>query len=129
MRRDVEHPDAYLALGIAHRDLRKIDNAVHFFQAAQRLSPNSYEAFYEEGRVESDRNRHARAIRALERAVALSDQIPQMSIKLDALRRLGRAYKEAGNRGAARETLQRFLDLAPRSEPARAEVERMMRSL
>lgn len=121
--------DVFLAMGIAHRDLRKPKKAVGFFRRAQSKAPGSYVAFYEEGRIASNHNRHDQVIRSMDRALAANAPAMPARMRLDALRRLGRAYIETRNFNRAEEVLSRYLIEAPRDDAGRGAVMRMMESL
>lgn len=121
--------DVFLAMGIAHRDLRKAKKAVAFFKRAQAKAPHSFVAFYEEGRIASNHNQHAQVIRSLSKALAANSPAMPARLRLDALRRLGRSHIESGDSNRAEEALSRYLIEAPRNDPGRAAVMRMMDSL
>lgn len=129
LRKGHSSEDVFLAMGIAHRDLRKAKKAVAFFKRAQAKAPRSFVAFYEEGRIASNHNQHVQVIRSLNKALAASSPAMPARLRLDALRRLGRSHLESGDPNRAEEALSRYLIEAPRDDPGRAAVMRMMESL
>jgi len=122
-----EHPSAWLALGLAYRDLGKYDEAIRAFRKAGELDPTLAEAYYNEGRLHNDRNQHAQTIHALNQGIkaAQSDEswLPQ------AYRILGRAHMELGQKGDARAAYEKYLEIAPANAPGRTEVLRKLRDL
>lgn len=129
LRQHKNEAGAYLAMGIAHRDLRQFDVALRYFRQAQRLAPGHYRGFYEEGRIVNNRNQHRDAIRALERALDAQSPALPFNFRLDALRRLGTSYVSVNDRAHAQATLERFLVEAPSNDPAIPSVRRLLRSL
>ena len=119
--------EAYVALGRAYRDLGRIDDAVAAFRKARLVDPSLKEAAYWEGRILAERNKHAAAVVALERAVRGTDTSrPWVPL---AYRLLGRSYAELGKRGLARKAYETFLSIAPPNDPGRAEATRRLRDL
>jgi tetratricopeptide (TPR) repeat protein len=120
-------PGAWLALGLAHRDLGKPDLAIRDLQKATTLDPTLGEAFYQLGRLHNDRNAHAQTIAALAAAVGKAREgeswVPQ------AYRMLGRAYAASGRGGEAKDAYTRYLQIAPPNAPGRAEVQRQLAEL
>jgi tetratricopeptide (TPR) repeat protein len=123
------YPYAYLAIGIAHRDLGKRDQAVGEFQRARELDPTLFEAYYEEGRILNDSNKHASAASALQAGLdnAKANALPRQLE--DAWRRLGDSYFELGRKADAKTAFEEYLALAAPNAPGRAEVMRQMKSL
>ncbi|RMH00611.1 MAG: tetratricopeptide repeat protein [Deltaproteobacteria bacterium] len=118
---------AYVALGRAYRDLGRIEDAVAAFRKARKLDPTLREAAYWEGRILSERNKHAAAVVALERAVqGADDRQPWLPL---AYRLLGRSYAELGKRSLARKAYEKFLAIADPKDPGRAEATRRLRDL
>ncbi|MFV8750580.1 tetratricopeptide repeat protein [Nannocystaceae bacterium ST9] len=123
------YPYAYLAIGIAHRDLSKRDQAVGEFQRARELDPTLFEAYYEEGRILNDRNKHSAAAAALQAGIDKAKDNAQPRQLEDAWRRLGESYYELGKRADAKKAFEEYLKVASPSAPGRAEVQRLMRDL
>ena len=124
------YPYAYLAIGIAHRDLNKRDQAVGEFQRARELDPTLFEAYYEEGRILNDRNKHSGAVAALQAGLDnAKDYAPQPRQVEDAWRRLGDSYYELGRRPEAKTAFEEYLKIAAPNAAGRAEVQRLMRNL
>lgn len=121
------HPRAQLAAGMAYRDLGQFDKAARAFRKASKLDPSLREASFWEGRLYAERNKNKAAVGALSRAVqGAPDDAPWLPL---AYRLLGRAHAENGQRALARKAYERFLQLAPPSDPGRAEAERRLRDL
>jgi tetratricopeptide (TPR) repeat protein len=120
-------PAAWVGIGLARRDLGQADAAVQAFHKAAELDPTLREASYWEGRTLAERNDHARAIVALERAVA--GDPPDAPWLAFAYRMLGRSAATLGKSPAARRALEAYLRLAPAGDPGRAEAQRLLRDL
>jgi tetratricopeptide (TPR) repeat protein len=123
------YPYAYLAIGLAHRDLGKRDQAVGEFQRARELDPTLFEAYYEEGRILNDRNKHAGAAEALQAGLDKAKANAQPRQLEDAWRRLGDSYYELGRRADAKTAFEEYLKVAAPDAAGRAEVQRLMRDL
>jgi tetratricopeptide (TPR) repeat protein len=123
------YPYAYLAIGIAHRDLGKRDQAVGEFQRARELDPTLFEAYYEEGRILNDRNKHSEAAAALKAGLDKAKDHAQPRQLEDAWRRLGDSYYELGRRADAKAAFEEYLKVAPPNAAGRAEVQRIMKEL
>jgi tetratricopeptide (TPR) repeat protein len=123
------YPYAFLALGLAHKDLGRRDLAIADFQKAQALDPTLFEAFYQEGRIHNDQNHHGPAVKALQAAIDNAKQNATERALIDTYRRLGDSYAELGRRSEARAALEEYMKLAPASAPGRREVERLLREL
>ncbi len=123
------YPYAYLAIGIAHRDLGKRDQAVGELQRARELDPTLFEAYYEEGRIHNDRNKHAAAASTLQAGIDNAKDHAQPRQLEDAWRRLGDSYYELGRKADAKKAFEEYLKLAAPSAPGRKEVQRLMRDL
>jgi tetratricopeptide (TPR) repeat protein len=124
-----DYPYAWLALGLAQRDLNKPEAAVASFQKAQQYDPTLFEAYYQEGRIHNDQNQHSAAVKALQAGVDKAKDNAQEHQLVDAWRRLGESYYELGRRGEAKDALERYMELAPASAAGRREVERLLRDL
>ena len=124
-----DYPYAYLALGLAQRDLNQRELAVASFRKAQRYDPTLFEAYYQEGRIHSDKNRHAAAVKALQTGVDKAAELAAGRQLLDAWRRLGESYVELGRRAEAKRALDEYMKLAPPNAAGRREVERLLRDL
>lgn len=120
-----QFPRACLNLGLAQRDLGKFDNALTSLGRATTLDDKLYKAYYLEGRIHADRNRHAKAIAAFEKAVDTGAKDEQWYV--DAWMSLGRAQSKGGKKGAAKASFKKFLELAPAEHPSRTEAERQLR--
>jgi len=120
-------PGAYLALGLAQRDLGRASEAIRSFDRAAALDPKLGAAFYWSGRMHDDRNEHAQTIRETTKALEVANEsepwIPQ------AYRTLGRAHKELGHKAEARAAFRRYLTVAPNNAAGRSEVQRLLRDL
>ena len=123
------YPYAYLALGLAHKDLGRRDLAITDFQKAESLDATLFEAFYQEGRIHNDQNKHAAAVKALQAGIDGAKQNATERALMDAYRRLGESYAELGRRGEARTALEEYMALAPANAAGRREVERLLRDL
>ncbi|MCA9699448.1 MAG: tetratricopeptide repeat protein, partial [Myxococcales bacterium] len=106
------YPYAYLALGLAHRDLGKRDLAVKEFKKARELDPTLFEAYYQEGRIHNDGNKHSAAVAALQEGMDKAIANAQERELIDAWRRLGESYYEIGRRADAKKALEEYLKLA-----------------
>ena len=123
------YPYAYLALGLAHKDLGKRELAITDFQKAQQLDPTLFEAFYQEGRIHNDQNKHAAAVKALQAGIdGAKDNATERAL-IDTYRRLGESYKQLGHRADAKSALQEYMKLAPQNAAGRREAERLLRDL
>ncbi len=123
------YPYAYLAIGLAHRDLGKRDQAIGEFQRAHELDPTLFEAYYEEGRILNDRNKHSSAVTALQAGLDKAKANAQPRQLEDAWRRLGESYHELGRRADAKLAFEQYLEIAAPNAAGRAEVQRIMRGL
>jgi tetratricopeptide (TPR) repeat protein len=123
-----EYAYARVALGRAKNDLGKRDEAVAEFKKAQQLDPKLFEAFYWEGRLQSDRTKHAAAVKALTRATEVSLG-NEGSYLVDAYRRLGDGHKAMGKASKAKAAYGKYLELAPAGAPGRAAVQREIQGL
>lgn len=123
------YPYAYLALGLARKDLGKRDQAIADFQKAQSLDPTLFEAFYQEGRIHNDQNHHGQAVKALQAALDNAKDNATERALMDTYRRLGDSYAELGRRAEARNALEEYMRMAPVNAPGRREVERLLREL
>ncbi|HVI03903.1 MAG TPA: tetratricopeptide repeat protein, partial [Enhygromyxa sp.] len=124
-----DYPYAWLAIGLAQRDLNQRVAAVASFQKAQQFDPSLFEAYYQEGRIHNDQNQHSAAVKALQAGVDKALENAQEHQLLDAWRRLGESYYELGRRSEAKTALEEYLKLAPASAAGRREVERLLRDL
>jgi tetratricopeptide (TPR) repeat protein len=124
-----DYPYAYLALGLAQRDLGKRDLAVTNFQKAHQYGPDLFEAYYQEGRIHHDQNRHGPAVKALQAGIDKAIEHAQEQQLIDAWRRLGESYHALGRRPEAKKALGEYLKLAPPGAAGRREVERLLRDL
>jgi len=122
-----DFPYAYTAQGLARRDLGKSDAAVSSFRKATELDPDNFEAYYWEGRLHNDRNKHSQAARALSKAVESGKA--GMTYFDDAHRRLGEAYESLGRGADAKKAYQKYLEIAAADAPGRAAVERRLSRL
>jgi tetratricopeptide (TPR) repeat protein len=123
------YPYAYLALGLAHKDMGKRDLAITDFQKAQQLDATLFEAFYQEGRIHNDLNKHGPAVKALQAAIDNAKANATERALVDAYRRLGESYFELNRRAEAKAALNEYLNLAPANAAGRSEVERLLRGL
>ncbi|PRP90611.1 tetratricopeptide repeat protein [Enhygromyxa salina] len=123
------YPYAYLALGLAHKDMGKRDLAISDFKKAQQLDSTLFEAFYQEGRIHNDQNKHSRAVKALQAGLDNAKDNATERALIDTYRRLGESYQQIGHRGDAKSAFQEYLKLAPASAAGRREVERLLRDL
>jgi tetratricopeptide (TPR) repeat protein len=123
------YPYAHLALGLAHKDMGKRDLAITDFQKAQQLDSSLFEAFYQEGRIHNDQNKHGAAVKALQAAIDNAKANATERALIDTYRRLGESYLEIGRRGEAKAALNEYLSLAPANAAGRSEVERLLRGL
>lgn len=123
------YPYAYLALGLAHKDMGKRELAIADFQKAQQLDPTLFEAFYQEGRIQNDQNKHALAVKALQAGLDKAKSNATEVALVDTYRRLGESYREIGNRSAAKAALEEYLKIAPANAAGRREVERLLGEL
>jgi tetratricopeptide (TPR) repeat protein len=123
------YPYAHLALGLAHKDMGKRELAIADFQKAQQLDPTLFEAFYQEGRIQNDQNKHGLAVKALQAGLDKAKQNATEVALVDTYRRLGESYSELGNRSQAKAALEEYLKLAPASAAGRREVERLLAEL
>jgi tetratricopeptide (TPR) repeat protein len=123
------YPYAHLALGLAHKDMGKRELAIADFQKAQQLDPSLFEAFYQEGRIQNDQNKHGLAVKALQAGLDKAKQNATEVALVDTYRRLGESYSELGNRSQAKAALEEYLKIAPASAAGRREVERLLAEL
>ncbi|PRQ08221.1 tetratricopeptide repeat protein [Enhygromyxa salina] len=123
------YPYAYLALGLAHKDMGKREQAIGDFQKAQQLDASLFEAFYQEGRIHNDLNKHGAAVKALQAAIDNAKANATERALIDAYRRLGESYVELGRRAEAKAALNEYMNLAPANAAGRSEVERLLRGL
>lgn len=123
------YPYAHLALGLAHKDMGKRELAIADFQKAQQLDPSLFEAFYQEGRIQNDQNKHSLAVKALQAGLDNAKQNATEAALIDTYRRLGESYLEIGKRGDAKTALEEYLKLAPTNAAGRREVERLLGGL
>jgi tetratricopeptide (TPR) repeat protein len=123
------YPYAYLALGLAHKDMGKRDLAITDFQKAQQLDASLFEAFYQEGRIHNDLNKHGPAAKALQAALDNAKANATERALIDTYRRLGESYLELGRRAEARAALEEYMKLAPANAAGRREVERLLSGL
>ena len=79
------------------------------------------------GAFHENLNKHAEAIKALNKAIALGTEADFWYA--DALMTLGRAQAKAGKKAAARKSLEKFLEVASPESTSRAEAERLLGSL
>ncbi|KIG12760.1 TPR repeat protein [Enhygromyxa salina] len=123
------YPYAHLALGLAHKDMGKRELAITDFQKAQKLDSSLFEAFYQEGRIHNDLNKHGPAVKALQAAIDNAKANATERALIDCYRRLGESYVELGRRAEAKAALNEYLSLAPANAAGRSEVERLLRGL
>ncbi len=120
-------PYAHLALGRAYNDLGRKDTAVRHLQLASRADSTLFDAFYWEGRIQADRNKHAEAARALAKGLEkAADTEPN---RAEAYRILGKAHDTLGKTGPARQAYKAYLELAPPGATGRADVEKALSRL
>jgi tetratricopeptide (TPR) repeat protein len=124
-----DYPYAHLALGLARKDMGRRDLAVAEFQKAQELDPTLFEAFYQEGRIHNDQNKHAPAVKALQAGLDKAKDNATERALIDTYRRLGESYKQLGRRAEAKAALEEYMKLAPPNAAGRREVERLLREL
>jgi superkiller protein 3 len=118
-------PFAWVAIGIARKDLGKVAEAIAAFEKAVELDPKQFEAMYWKGRLHHDRNEHAKAEDALAAAIEIAaDGTPYLD---DAYRRLGNSRWDLGKMDAARTAYEKYLELAPPNAAGRAEVARRIK--
>ena len=120
-------PRAWLELGRAQRGLGEHAAALTSLRRASTLDASLHEAFYLEGRLHADQNRHAQAIAAMERAVV--DEAKDEWWYANALMDLGRAQAKAGQAKQALSSFEAFLAVAPANHASRAEAKRQVESL
>ncbi len=123
------YPYAHLALGLAHKDMGQRELAITDFQKAQQLDPSLFEAYYQEGRIHNDENKHSLAVKALRAGLDKAKQNATPTALVDTYRRLGESLAELGKRGEARAALDEYMKIAPPNAVGRAEVERLLREL
>jgi tetratricopeptide (TPR) repeat protein len=123
------YPYAHLALGLAHKDMGKRDLAIADFQKAQQLDRTLFEAFYQEGRIQNDQNKHALAVKALQAGLDNAKKNATEVALVDTYRRLGESYLEIGKLSEAKKALEEYLNLAPANAAGRREVERLLGDL
>jgi tetratricopeptide (TPR) repeat protein len=123
------YPYAHLALGLAHKDMGRRDLAITDFQKAQQLDPSLFEAFYQEGRIHNDENKHGLAVKALQAGLDKAKQNATETALADTYRRLGESLSELGKRSEARAALEEYMKIAPANAAGRREVERLLREL
>jgi tetratricopeptide (TPR) repeat protein len=123
------YPYAHLALGLAHKDMGRRELAIADFQKAQQLDPTLFEAFYQEGRIQNDQNKHSLAVKALQAGLDKAKANATEVALVDTYRRLGESYLEIGNRSAAKSALEEYLKIAPANAAGRREVERLLGGL
>jgi len=123
-----DYPYAHVGLGRAHHDLGKRELAIADFRRAQAIDASLFDAFYWEGRIQNDRNKHAAAAKALTQAtqVARGTEGPSLT---DAYRRLGISQKALHRKPQARAAFTRYLELAPPNAAGRRAVMRELGSL
>lgn len=124
-----DYPYAWLAIGLAQRDLNQRAAAIASFQKAQQYDPTLFEAYYQEGRIHNDQNQHSAAVKALQAGVDKAADNAQELQLVDAWRRLGESYFQLGRRSEAKQALEEYMKLAPASAAGRREVERLLRDL
>lgn len=117
------YPDVWMSIGRAREGLVQYDKAADAFAKAHKLSPDLGEAYAEEGKALYNLNEHARAIKALDKAVELGRT--EDAWYADALMNLGRAQNKAGQTGAAKKTFKKFLEVAPETHTGRPEAQRV----
>lgn len=122
------YPRVHFYIGMAQRQLMKLDDAVASLKQATTLDESDGEAFAEWGEIEYSRNKHSEAIKALEKAVELGEK-DTPPWYFDALVALGRAQYKGGSKSAAKTTLEKFLADAPAGHTARDEAERLAGSI
>jgi tetratricopeptide (TPR) repeat protein len=123
------YPYAHLALGLAHKDMGQRELAIADFQKAQKLDKTLFEAFYQEGRIQNDENKHSLAVKALQAGLDNAKQNATEAALVDTYRRLGESYRELGRRGEAKAALEEYMKIAPANAAGRREVERLLSEL
>jgi cellulose synthase operon protein C len=121
------YPRAWLNLGRAQRGLGENAAALENLRKAGKLDPTLHEAFYLEGRLHADQNRHAQAIEAFQKA--LTDDATREWWYANALMDLGRAHAKAGQKKQALTTFETFLGVAPPEHAGRPEAKRQVEQL
>lgn len=122
-----DYPYAYSALGRAKYDLGQHAPAIKDFQTAYKHDPNLFEAYYWEGRIHSDRNKHGAAAKALSAGVKIA--APTEPFLPDAYRRLGDAQRLQGRKAEAKKSYEKYLEIAPPNATGRAAVKRLLGTL
>ncbi|MBV1858597.1 MAG: tetratricopeptide repeat protein, partial [Nannocystaceae bacterium] len=120
-------PAAYLNIGRARRDLDKTDDALAAFAKALELDATLLEAQYLSGRIYLERNRLGPAIGAFGAATAVTAKDEPWYP--EAWLFLGRAQDKSGKRKAAKASLQKFLEVAPKNHGSRAAAKRTLEKL
>lgn len=111
--RSSAHPSPwpYLNLGITLQFLNHFQGAEENFREAIRLNPDFTQAHFQLGLVLEQMQRFDASIEELRKAASLDAQFPEPHMAM------ARAYRRMGNEAAAREEVQTYLRLHPRSTP------------
>jgi tetratricopeptide (TPR) repeat protein len=111
--RESVHPSPwpYLNLGITLQFLNRFTEAEENFREAIRLNPEFTQAHFQLGLVLEEMQRFDASIEELRRAASLDAQYPEPHMAM------ARVYRRLGQEAAAREEVQIYLRLHPRSTP------------
>jgi tetratricopeptide (TPR) repeat protein len=104
-------PWPFLNLGIILQFLNRFSEAEENFRQAIRLNPKFTQAHFQLGLVLEQMQRFDSSIEELRKASSLDSQYPEPHMAM------ARVYRRLGNEAAAREEVQTYLRLHPRSTP------------
>ena len=122
-----QYPMAYMARGIARKDLGQHDQAIRDYDKALGLDESLAEAHYWKGKSLFTLNKDKAAAAAFEAATQAelpSDSTPDWY--LGALVGLGETRLQLGQPAQAKPALQKYLELAPDGHPQRTTAERKL---
>ena len=112
--------DAHLGLALCQAAARRFGEVYVTLLEAERLEPDNPVVFANMGIVLADMGRHADAITALRRALALDPDFHEARFNL------ARAFARAGQRNDAAREAQDLLTRLPATAPQRGEVQRLL---
>jgi tetratricopeptide (TPR) repeat protein len=119
--------EAHLYMGIALVDLRRRAPAMDAFEKTIALDPKMAEAHFRLGQLLADDQRLAAAHKHLKQAVEHGTEKDRWYA--EALYHLGMAALRQNRRNQAISALRRFLEVAPATDAARAEVQQTLRRI
>lgn len=122
--------EALSDLGEAFEQLNRTSYAISAFERAAQLAPGEGRYAYRLGRLYIENNQLRPAEQSLIQAIATVEASSDGALWLpDAHRLLGDTYRVLRNRRLAKESYERFLQLAPPDSIDREEIERRMTEL